>query len=277
MMKKSPTLRFAALAALLFTSSALADSRRDREIEAEARGSYAFSRVLQNAIRVEVRNGVATLTGRVRDLDQALLAEDTVAGIAGVRKVDNRVQQDPAAPEGSDEWLAVKVRSRLVTKRDVDLSNWNLHVKEGVVIVRGGVATPEQKRAAEAYIRQVAGVRDVRNELVVGGVAGGGDADFTPAAATGAGQPTGRDHVGARDRAAMASEIEDTSITVQVKYQLMANRATRHLKPRVDTDEGRVTIHGEAATAAEKDAVTRLAQRVRGVVGVANEMTVREP
>jgi len=69
--------------------------------------------------------------------------------------------------------------------------------------------------------------------------------------------------------------IDDTSITAQVKYALLADSNTSAVHTKVATDHGVVIITGEADSAAQKDIVTRLAQSVRGVKSVNNLMTVR--
>jgi len=44
----------------------------------------------------------------------------------------------------------------------------------------------------------------------------------------------------------------------------------------VTTTDGAVSISGEALNDAEKSLVTKLAQSVRGVISVKNDMTVKE-
>ena len=75
----------------------------------------------------------------------------------------------------------------------------------------------------------------------------------------------------------IGEKIDDGSITAQIKYELFAHRSTSGLKTKVDTDNGRVVIAGEAKSEAEKDLVTKLAKNVRGVVSVDNKMTVKNP
>lgn len=253
---------------------------QDRSIEATARSSYTFSRVLNGAISIRVSDGVATLAGRVRDMDQSRLAEDTVAGLEGVRRVVNRIEVDPRAPEASDEWLAVKVRSRLLLQSKVSLEHTRLDVKEGVVTVTGTTGSAGEKSALEETIRKVPGVREVRNhlEVVAGGarVASRAPAGATPPSeATGAGLPTGREVLMDIDPLAARREAEDAAITTQVRFELLTHRETSSLRPTVNTEGGYVVITGEAETEAQREAMTRLAWNVRGVVDVDNRVRVR--
>ncbi len=73
----------------------------------------------------------------------------------------------------------------------------------------------------------------------------------------------------------IAMRIDDASITAQVKYALLTHESTSALKTSVKTKDGAVAIEGEAGSAAEKDLVTLLANGVRGVKLVTNQMTVK--
>ena len=74
----------------------------------------------------------------------------------------------------------------------------------------------------------------------------------------------------------VGEKIDDASITSQVKYALISHKSTSALKTKVTTTDGVVVITGEAANDSEKSLVSKLAQDVRGVKSVTNNMTVRE-
>lgn len=259
--------------------SIFADERTDRRIEESARSSHTFQRVLNNEIDVKVRDGVATLSGEVSDMDQARLAEDTVATIEGVRRVDNRIKLDPTARGASDEWLAVKIRSKLLLKRDISLSHTRVNVRDGIVTLTGTAESPAQKARTESAIREIAGVRQVKNHLEIAertaerGRAGQ-PAKREPSLPPGAGLPTGRESPRVPDDLSR-QPIEDAAVTSQVRFQLLTNDQTSALEPKIDTAEGRVTIAGVAESDAQRDLVTELARRVRGVAHVENRMTVK--
>jgi len=63
-------------------------------------------------------------------------------------------------------------------------------------------------------------------------------------------------------------------ITTTVKAELAKDSNLSALKINVDTDNGRVALHGTAPTAAARDHATTLAQGVKGVVSVDNAQTV---
>ncbi len=72
----------------------------------------------------------------------------------------------------------------------------------------------------------------------------------------------------------MGEDIDDASITAQVKLSLLFHGSTSAHNTKVETTEGVVTLYGKAKNAAEKDLVTKLASDINGVKGINNRMTV---
>ena len=68
--------------------------------------------------------------------------------------------------------------------------------------------------------------------------------------------------------------VDDASITGQLKYELAGHKSTSALKTKVETENGIVTVRGIAASEEEKTLVTELAESIRGVASVRNQMTV---
>ncbi len=266
---KTSTLSAVLLSAALIAPAALfAGSSEDNRIEKSIKESYTFRATLDNHVKVDVDNGVATLTGKVQDEGQSRLAEDTASEFPGVTHVVNKIKVSDEAKPGSDEWIALKARSRLLVKANVSLTHTKVDVRDGVVYLTGTADSQAQKELTEEYIKDLDGVRSVRNDIqVVDRKDDHADRD--------------RDHVDHdKDRDdrpgyTTGEKIDDSSITAQVKYELLSHRSTSALKTHVNTVEGRVTITGDASTDAEKDLVTKLAKSVRGVQSVDNNMTVR--
>lgn len=248
------------LAALAFLTAAplflWADPSTDRQIEKTAKESYNYRATLGDHVKIDVDDGVVTLTGKVNSDEQRRIAEDTVADLPGVVRVDNKLKIE-GAKAGSDEWIALKIRSRLLVKSNVSLTDTKVDVKNGVVTLNGTASTSAQKELTEAYVKDIDGVRSVQNNIVV----------MDKPSSVGRDMPTGRDTLG--------DKIDDSSITAQVKYELFSHKSTSALKTKVNTNNGHVVISGDAASDAEKDLVTKLARSVRGVESVDNNMTVR--
>ena len=247
------SLLFVLVSALICTPAALrATSRTDSQTEDAIKASYTYRTVLDNKVKVDVDNGVATLTGKVRDDEHSRLAVDTASEFPGVTQVVNKLKIEENAKQGSDEWIALKIRSRLLVKANVSLADTKVDVRDGVVTLTGKADSSAQKQLTEEYVKDIEGVRSVRNDIQV----------VEPMA-------------NAENRSTMGEKIDDSSITAQVKYELFSHRSTSALKTKVKTDNGHVMISGEASNDAEKDLVTKLAKSVRGVESVDNNMMVR--
>jgi hyperosmotically inducible protein len=241
------------LSALLIIVSSplllLGSSSTDRKIEAAAKASYNYRAVLEDHVKVKADDGVVTLSGTVQDNDEKALAADTVENLPGVTSVKNDIVVKSAYPEHSDSWIALKIRSRLLVKANVSAADTKVSSKEGVVTLTGTADNLAQKELTEVYAKDVDGVKSVKNEIVVKEVANKGQT--------------------------VGETIDDASITSQVKYALMTHKSTSALKTKVTTNDAKIVITGEAGSEAEKSLVTKLAQDVRGVKSVSNDMTIK--
>ena len=79
-------------AALLAISMPVHASKMDDGIESSAKKSYVFKTYLKDDdVKIQSRDGVVTLTGTVSTESHKSLARETVAGLSGVKTVDNRL------------------------------------------------------------------------------------------------------------------------------------------------------------------------------------------
>jgi osmotically-inducible protein OsmY len=236
---------------LLVTSVPVHASTMDDRIQASAEKSYVFKTYLKgDDIKIESKDGVVTLTGIVANEFHKSLAQETLAGLPGVKSVDNRLELKGAPPTAnSDAWLRDKVKATLLFHRSVSAIKTEVDVKDGIVTLRGDAASQAQKELTTEYARDVEGVKDVNNEMTVSKTS-----KETP-------RTTGE-------------KIDDASITAQVKMALLLHRSTSALNTRVATKYGVVTLSGKARNAAEKDLVSKLVNDVKGVKSVKNQMTI---
>jgi hyperosmotically inducible periplasmic protein len=88
-----------------------------------------------------------------------------------------------------DKVITGTVKSRLVAERTKSLTSVDVDTNQGVVYLKGTVATPEQRAEAERIARTVNGVRQVVNNLTieqrVSGVAAPATVSSAPAVAAG--------------------------------------------------------------------------------------------
>ena len=73
----------------------------------------------------------------------------------------------------------------------------------------------------------------------------------------------------------MGEKIDDAVITTSVKAELAKDTTLSAMAINVDTANGRVALKGTAPTSAAKDQATTLAQSVKGVASVDNQLTVK--
>ena len=245
---KTHTLN-AFLIAVALPASLFASSATDRKIEDAATASYNYRTVLEDHVKVKANDGVVTLTGTVDDKANKELAADTVENLPGVIRVENKIVVSEKYAEHSDAWIAFKVRGTLLTRANVSATDTQVTVSDGVVTLTGKTRNLAQKELTEAYAKDIDNVKSVKNELTV----------VAPAA----------------DERTIGENIDDASITSQVKYALLSHRSTSALKTKVITKDGVVAISGQAASDAEKSFVTKLTEGVRGVKSVSNTMVVK--
>lgn len=244
------TITTALLALFAFNMPAHA-STTDSRIESSARQSYVFKTYLKDDdIKIVANEGAVTLTGLVSEDSHKTLAHETVAGLPGVKTVDNRLEIKGAAPSAnSDAWLRNKVKATLLFHRSVSAGKTEVDVKDGIVTLRGKADSQSQKELTAEYAKDVEGVKDVHNELTV---------------------------TKAPEKKRTAGEkIDDSSITAQVKMTLLYHRSTSALHTKVTTKNGVVTLRGEAGNTAEAKLATKLAGDVHGVNRVKNRMTIK--
>jgi hyperosmotically inducible protein len=231
------------------SETALQASPEDRKIEETARASYNFRTVLAGRVSVQSRNGVVTLSGLVEDMEDVALAADMIYALPGVARINNEIMVQASVAKHSDAWVALRIRRRLLAQANVNAAATTIEVKEGVVTLTGTAENAAQKELTAVCAQDVDRVKSVRNELVVS-----------------ASVPAG----------AVAGEvIDDASITSQVRRTLLTHRTTSSISTGIETKDGVVAVTGEVATAAEKAFVTKLAEGVRGVKAVNNQMTVK--
>lgn len=246
----SIALAATAAVALLVTSVPAHATKMDSRIESSARQSYVFKTYLKNDdITIRAREGDVTLTGTVSEEAHKVLAAETVAGLPGVRSVDNRLEVRGERPaDNPDAWLLTKVKTTLLFHRSVSAGTTEVDVKGGIVTLRGKAASQAQLELTTEYVKDVDGVKEVRNEMTVT-------------------EPANKPR-------SVGTRIDDASITAQVKMTLLYHRSTSALNTKVETKRGVVTLYGKAGNAAELNLATKLAGDVNGVKSVTNRMAI---
>ena len=240
--------------AILVTSTSLRASSTDSRIESSAAKSYVFKTYLKDdSIKTESKDGIVTLTGTVAEASHKSLAEDTVAGLPGVKSVDNQLQVSGEQPaEHSDAWIGWKVKSALLFHRNVSATGTSVYVKDGIVTLQGEASSMAQKELTTEYAKDIDNVKAVKNEMTIA-------------------------KTSAQPNETIGDKIDDASITAQVKSSLLSHHSTSAMHTTVSTTDGVVTLSGIAKNDAEKSLVTKLVTDINGVTRVINNMTVAVP
>ena len=223
----------------------------DDKIEKTFKDSPAYQTQLKNAdVSIDSEGGIVTLKGDVENEKQKSAAVALARDIPGVQRVNDELR---IAKPPSDEWIATSVRGALLLHKNVSLVDTKVSAKDGVVTLTGSAENEAEKELAAKYTADIKGVKRVENNIQVAAVP--------------------KDKSAAPERS-LGEKVDDATVTARIKYALSVNRATSALRTEVKTENGVVTVRGEAKNPAEKDLVTKLAMSVEGVRDVRNEMIV---
>ncbi|MCC5845667.1 MAG: BON domain-containing protein [Verrucomicrobia bacterium] len=245
-------LSLAVVTAGMLIASPLHASDTDDFIEASFKESYVYRTYLQDdSVKIDSENGVVTLRGTVASESNKHLAEDTASGLNGVVRVVSEIEtEEEVAAEKSDTWIERKIQFALLVRRNVSFRATEVSVDNGVVTLTGEADNLAQKELTGEYAADIDGVKSVVNQMTL---------SATP-------EKTERTR---------SEEIDDASVTAQVKLALKSHRSTRTADIDVVTRDGTVTLTGVAANNAEKALVTKTVSDIQGVDKVNNEMTLR--
>jgi hyperosmotically inducible protein len=241
-----------AMAAILGLSGSLLANQTSDRIESSARKSYVFMTYLNgDDISIQTTNDSAvTLTGTVSEWSHRSLAEETVLGLPGVLRVENKLEVKSGKPdESSDVWTGMKVKFMLMFHRNVSSLKTEVDVKDGIVTLRGSATSEAQKDLTTEYARDVEGVKSVKNDMTV-------------------------EKAKNKTVEKVTDFIDDASITAQVRLALLFHRGTSVIKTKVETKDGIVTISGLAKNSAEKELAGKLVNNINGVKGLKNKMSI---
>jgi len=248
----------AAMFTVLLTSGTVRASDGDDQIVSAANNSYVYKNYLKDdSIKTISDNGMVTLTGTVSEDSHKALAQKTVESLPGVKSVDNQLVVNGQQPaENSDGWVSMKIKSALLFNRNVSAVKTQVFVTDGMVTLKGQADSQAQKDLTGEYAKDIEGVKGVDNEMTIA------DANTNKPG---------------QDDQNMGNKIDDASITAQVKMAFLMHHSTSAFKTGVDTNNGVVTLTGEASSGAAKDMATKVASDVNGVTNVVNNMIIINP
>jgi osmotically-inducible protein OsmY len=145
--------------------------------------------------------------------------------------------------EMKDSWITSKTKVAFVTDKRVKARRIKVETQQGVVTLRGKVASADERNAAEQIARGIGGVSAVRNTLEV-----------VPEASR------------------QALDAKDDEIAKAIRDRLDSDEQLKGAHIRVRADNGMVTLMGTVPSARAKDHAVEVARKTVGVRGVRSEL-----
>ncbi|KKM11271.1 hypothetical protein SY88_09370 [Clostridiales bacterium PH28_bin88] len=187
-------------------------------------------------IRVNVRDGVVQLYGFVDVLAEKDRAEEIIRTLPGVKRVENSLT---VAMDGgvTDDQITGEIEKRLAEFPDNVLKRVQVNTRDGVVLLQGEVHSLAEKHACIRAAQGVAGAKDVRAQMRVGG-----------------------------------RPVDDAGITNAVELALSRDPRVDARQVNTSTRKGVVTLTGRVDSPEAITAAVRTAATVPGVRSIDNQL-----
>ena len=225
----------------LAMATLLAGCGEDARINAAIKGRLAAEeRIDLTRVGVDTENGSVYLSGVVPSPEYKSHIEQ-VAREEAPGPVINQLRVRPVV---EDAIVTSSVKGRLMNDRMINAAQIGVETQQGIVSLHGTVPSSDQRLRAEGLSRDVAGVRQVVNNLQV-------------YPGTHPIMPT------------------DPMITATVKEKLTLDRFANLARVRVDTNDGVVYLNGVVPSSDHKFRAEQVARDVNGVTQVVNNLQVQ--
>lgn len=151
------------------------DGAKDAWIDGKAETTLLFNSNLNSFdINTDVKNGTVILTGKVNNSVDKALAEELIASLDGVVKVDNMLSvvsgntqedDDEVLQSLKDSKVETVVKTRLLFESEVSGLDIEVEVKNGNVTLTGKVDSDAERELAGAIAKNTNDVTSVDNKL----------------------------------------------------------------------------------------------------------------
>jgi osmotically-inducible protein OsmY len=150
----------------------------------------------------------------------------------------------PPSVQIDDARIHTELTARLAADDDTSPFSIDINVNEGVVHLTGAVETATEREEAGRIARGVEGVREVVNDISLGG------------------------------EQTLGEKVDDASVTARVKAKIAASSQLNPFNIQVNTVDGVVSLTGRVHSESEKAEAERLARETDGVRRVRNLLEV---
>src|SRR5262245_18302777 len=158
-------------------------------------------------------------------------------------KTTTKETAEKASTATMDSWITAKTKIAIYADERCSGNAINVDTRDGLVVLRGKETSAEEKKAAEDVARRIEGVTQVKNNLEV---------------------------VPSTEKKAV--DRKDDDIKKAVKDRLSADARMKGSDVNVRSDNGVVTLTGEAHDVNARARASELARGVSGVKVVKNEL-----
>jgi osmotically-inducible protein OsmY len=154
----------------------------DKSVATAVRSRMVFNKESKGLkVGVDVVNGVVTLHGVVNTEEQKERLGKIASGTKGVESVVNNLVVRQRERHGfvggvgtgmGDEWMEKKIESAILFTRKLSIRELDVEVDDGICYLSGVVENEEMKKVAGDIAAGYAGIREVKNSVIVreGGV-----------------------------------------------------------------------------------------------------------
>lgn len=191
---------------------------------------------------------------------------------------------EQASQKVDDATITASVKTKFTSDDLVKARNIDVDTQDGLVSLRGTVASQTEADRAVQIAENVEGVRQVRSYLKLDTAEIPADSTDTSAelkqTAENVGNKieNGADKIGNKIEkgvAAVADETSDAAITAEVKLKLASDDLVKARNIDVDTENKNVTLKGTVSSKAEEKRAIQIARAVEDVRSVRSDLSIQ--
>ena len=215
--------------------------KTDAQLQQDVMDELKWDPSVKAAIRVDVKDGVVTLSGYVDSYSKKWAADRAAARVFGVKAVAEEIQvRLPGSLKRPDESIARVASNALEWDVSVPHDRVKVQVQNGSVTLTGEVDWWFQKNAAENAVRHLVGVVSVSNGITI--------------------KPE--------------SEHLDEDVKTNIESAFQRNAVLDARRITVETSGGKVILRGSVHSWLEREQVQRAAWAAPGVSEVESHITI---
>ncbi len=214
--------------------------KTDRQLHQDITDELGYEPSLdEREVGIGTKDGVVTLTGRVRSYPEKLAAVRATERVTGVKAVANEIEVRPQGLfERSDVDIAEAAIKALAWQTLVPKDQVKTRVEKGWITLDGEVEWQYQKAAAEDAVRNLYGVRGITNFVSV------------------------------------KPKVQPTDVKEKITKAFERNAALHAAQITVGASESKVTLKGKVHSWAERSEAEEAAWAAPGVMKVENDLMV---